>query len=52
MKPRLVCLTRRHKWRQGWDNERRLTVWNCDRCRARRVRIGELDPRKSGWGDM
>jgi hypothetical protein len=47
--PQLICLVRKHKWHQGWDNERRVQIWTCERCGRRRVRIGEMDPRKSGW---
>jgi hypothetical protein len=30
------------------DTEQK-TVWTCARCDRTRVRIGEMDPRKSGW---
>ncbi len=50
MKPRLICLVRTHKWVSSRDNDEQKTVWTCARCGRTRVRIGEMDPRKSGWG--
>jgi hypothetical protein len=34
VKARLICLVRRHQWHNGWDEERRQTVWTCQRCGA------------------
>ena len=42
---------RTHKWLSSWDNDEQKTVWTCARCGRTRVRIGEMDPRKSGFGD-
>jgi hypothetical protein len=50
MRPRLICLVRTHKWHSAWDDDEHKTVWTCSRCGKTRVRIGELDPRKTGWG--
>jgi hypothetical protein len=49
VKPRLICLVRTHKWHSSWDNDEHKTVWTCTRCGRTRVRIAEIDPRKSGW---
>ena len=38
------------KWQSSWDKNEQKTVWTCARCGRTRVRIGEMDPRKSGWG--
>ena len=29
---RLRCLFRKHRWHNGWDEERHQTVWTCLRC--------------------
>jgi hypothetical protein len=56
MKPGLICLVRRHQWHSSWDSNEQKTVWDlhpcgtCTRCGRTRVRIGEMDPRRSGWG--
>jgi hypothetical protein len=50
MKPGLICLVRRHQWHSSWDSDEQKTVWTCTRCGRTRVRIGEMDPRRSGWG--
>jgi hypothetical protein len=47
--PRLICLVRTHKWHSSWDNGEQKTVWTCARCGRTRVRIAELDVRKTGW---
>jgi hypothetical protein len=49
VRPGLICLVRTHKWQSSWDNEQK-TVWTCARCGRTRVRIGEMDPRRTGWG--
>jgi hypothetical protein len=50
MKPGLICLVRRHLWHSSWDSDEQKAVWTCTRCGRTRVRIGEMDPRRSGWG--
>ena len=29
---KLRCLFRRHRWHNGWDEERHEVVWSCLRC--------------------
>jgi hypothetical protein len=51
MKPRLICLVRRHQWHNGWDEDRHRTVWTCKRCGGRTDEMGDprmMDP--SGGG--
>jgi hypothetical protein len=50
MKPGLICLIRRHQWHSSWDNDEQKTVETCTRCGRTRVRIGDMNPRRSGWG--
>jgi hypothetical protein len=55
MKPRLICLVRRHQWHTGWDEDRHQTVWTCNR--GGKTRVGDTDPgQRSGltnlpWGN-
>jgi hypothetical protein len=44
MMPRLVCLVRRHQWHNGWDEDRRRTVWSCKRCGTTRRSFEKGNP--------
>lgn len=55
MMPRLICLVRRHRWHNGWDEERHQVVWTCKRCGAtkrsdERGNPGTLGPFGGGHG--
>jgi len=32
MTRRLSCLVGRHRWHNGWDEDRHQAVWTCNRC--------------------
>ena len=47
---KLRCLFRRHQWHNGWDTEKRETVWTCKRCGLVRTEIDQMPDASGGMG--
>ena len=48
MRPRLICLFRRHDWHSEYDHEHRHTTWTCQRCGVQKVTVDDVVDRGAG----
>ena len=48
MRPRLICLLRRHDWHSEYDHEHRHTTWTCQRCGLQEVTSQDVIDKATG----